>query len=155
MHPYLLRKNIIRPVLKELGYYSKEAENLLVGTACAESLCGQYRRQLGGGPAFGIYQMEKATAYDILQNYLTYRMDLKKKVIRFWDNTKSLEQNLETNDEFATAMCRVHYLRVPAAIPKRKKEMGDYWKEYYNTKYGKGSASDFLTKWNTIEGGIL
>lgn len=155
MHPYTLRKNIIKPTLRAIGLWSQEAEDLLVGTACAESLCGKYRKQINGGPALGIFQMEKRTAYDILQNYLSYRLDLKRKVVEFWDTKKDLGENLEKNDKFATAMARVHYYRVKEAIPKDKKEMANYWKKYYNTPMGKGSPEDFITKWNTIEGGIL
>ena len=49
---------------------SQEAENLLMGTAAQESALGEYIRQLGNGPALGIFQMEPETFDDIVRNYL-------------------------------------------------------------------------------------
>ncbi len=39
------------------------------------------------------------------------------------------------NLAYATAMCRVHYLRVPRPLPDAGavRAMGEYWKRHYNT----------------------
>lgn len=148
-----LRTKKIRPVLVELEMWSKQAEDLLVGTCCAESLCGTYRRQIKG-PARGIFQMEPNTARDIVDNYLKYRKSIKGSVYKYYDGTKSLEDNLETNDEFAVAMCRVHYRRVPKKLPYDREGLAKYWKDYYNTSEGKGTVQGFLDKWNEFEPAI-
>ena len=61
--------------------YSPVAENLIMGTAAQESGF-TYIKQLGGGPALGMFQVEPATAEDILFRYLKIRRtsgsDLKK-----------------------------------------------------------------------------
>ena len=74
-------RNLIRRVLIGIGGYSEEAENLLMGTAAQESALGEYIRQLGNGPALGIFQMEPETFDDIVRNYLSYRPDLCRKVL--------------------------------------------------------------------------
>jgi hypothetical protein len=53
---------------------------------------------------------------------------------------------LETNIAFAICMCRVHYRRVPKALPKLfdKPSFASYWKKYYNTKLGAGTIQKFL-----------
>ena len=73
MNPKQLRELVIRPTLHALGMWSQAAEDLMLGTACQESHCGKYIRQVGCSGnigAFGIWQMEIATARDIYDNYL-------------------------------------------------------------------------------------
>ena len=43
-------------------------------------------------------------------------------------------------------MCRVHYYRKPAALPHYgdAEAMTAYWKRYYNTRLGKGTATKAL-----------
>lgn len=48
-------KNLITETLTELGLYSDDARDLLLGTCAQESAFGKYRKQLGGGPALGIF----------------------------------------------------------------------------------------------------
>lgn len=139
-----LRELIIAPVLKTLGLYSKEAEDLIFGTACVESGCGEYIAQLGGGPAKGIYQMEPATAKDIYANFLKYKPDLQAKLDALRCEGLTLEENLVGNLYFATAMCRIHYLRQPGAIPSDLEGLAEYWKKYYNTPLGKGTVNKFV-----------
>ena len=139
-----LREVIIKPVLETLGLYSKEAEDLLYGTACVESGCGEYIVQVGKGPAKGIFQMEPATARDIYANFLKYKPDLQARVDALRCDGLSLEENLTGNLYYATAMCRVHYLRQPGAIPKDSYGQARYWKDFYNTALGKGTVEKYL-----------
>ena len=60
-----LDRDIIEPVLSRLHAASPAARALLLGTAAQESAMGRYIRQLRGGPALGIFQMEPATHDDI------------------------------------------------------------------------------------------
>jgi len=66
------RRDVIAPVLQKSGLDSEAAEELLLGTAVQESLNFKYRRQMGGGPARGYFQMEPATHDDIWDNYLQF-----------------------------------------------------------------------------------
>ena len=144
------RKSVIQPVLDQLGSSNRATEELLLGTAVQESLNFMYRAQTGGGPAKGYFQMEPNTHNDIWDNFLKYRTDLADKVIAFLSdpNADKIEE-LEHNDKYAAAMARVHYMRVPAALPKEGdvNAQAHYWKEYYNTNLGKGHPEEYIEKW--------
>ncbi len=148
--------NVIRPVLTEIGLHSPAAEQLLLGTAIQESDL-VHRRQLGGGPGRGYYQMEPNTHNDIWENYLRYRGQHAAKIMALLprpDADKIAE--LENNDRYATGMARIHYLRVPASLPQENdiQAMANYWKQYYNTPLGAGTPEQFVEKWNQIMAGI-
>ena len=142
-----LRELVIRPTLSYLELWSEEAEDLLMGTAAQESHLGTYLMQLGGGPALGIFQMEPATHKDILVNYLSYRKDLESKV-----GASDEAEGMVGNLYYATVMARIHYLRVPEALPNKSElsdtqyvqELASYWKSYYNTPLGKGTVEEFI-----------
>ena len=136
--------------------FSLEAVQLIMGTIAQESAFGKYRQQLNNGPAMGIVQMEGATAKDIFENYLNYRRSHLEAVLSLTtndivtNNIKSLNRHLKNNDEFAIAMCRIHYLRAPAKLPEYDniEDMGKYWKKYYNTELGKGTVEEFIKNYN-------
>src|SRR6056300_1676988 len=72
LDPAQFRSQIIIPALDVLGLNSKAAQELLLGTAIQESRL-TYLKQIGGGPALGLYQIEPATHHDLYANYLSYR----------------------------------------------------------------------------------
>lgn len=144
MNSKQLREFIVKPVLTHLGAYSLEAENLIVGTACQESFCGEYISQLNNGPALGIYQMELATAKDICENFLRYKPQLDEKVMDYYIPELTMSDNLRGNLFFATAMCRVHYLRQKGTIPSTLEGQALYYKDHYNTYLGKASVEDYI-----------
>lgn len=139
-----LKELIIKPALNKIDLYSKEALELVFGTACVESCAGEYIRQFPAGPALGIFQMELATYNDLFKNYLNNRPGLKAKVMTLYCPGMTVEENLTTNLIFAAAMCRIHYLRASAPIPGDLSGWAAYWKKYYNTKYGKGTPEKFI-----------
>ncbi len=167
-------REIIASALRHIGKYSAAAEQLVLGTAVAESLL-TYRRQIRG-PALGLFQMEPATHHDIYINYLRYpgRAELRRKVIGLLSPmpegftnvqtesllsasvaesfAKAVVNQLIDNDRYAAAMCRIRYLRAPQALPAADdiKAMAQYWKDHYNTKAGKGTPEKFLRKWRAI-----
>lgn len=141
-----LRVFVIRPELKRLGLHSEAAENLLMGTAAQESRLGEYLRQLGNGPARGIFQMEQATEKDIWLNYLRYKPKLRAKVEAIAGSiTPYYTDVMLYNLRYAAAMCRIHYLRVKERLPDHNDvgALGDYWKKYYNTHLGRGTVNEF------------
>jgi len=141
---------VIRPTLKSLDLWSIEAEQLVLGTACQESECGRWLKQLGGGPAVGIYQMEPATHDDIWKNFLEYKEVLVDKLAAFYFDGNSNE--LVGNLYYATAMCRIHYLRVPEAIPVGLRKQAEYWKRFYNTELGAGTIDEYIQSWERFVG---
>lgn len=153
-----LRELVIRPTLKYLEPeipYSEDAVELLMMTAAHESHLGTYIAQVNG-PALGIYQMEPATEDDIMLNFLSYKEDLDDKVMCVTGRGCGVPTDeLVTNLKYATAMARVHYYRVPEALPTRKAikhpeakldwiiDMAKYAKKYYNTELGKATWQQY------------
>ncbi len=140
-------KNLISSVIKEIGMYSEDAVNLLMGTAAQESHLGKYRKQIGGGPALGIFQMEPSTFNDIVSNYLRYKPELVAKIERVARVSRFKAEDIENNDLLAICMARVHYLRVKKAIPDNLEGWATYWKRYYNTPLGKGKEEEFIANY--------
>lgn len=149
MNAKQLRELVIRPTLQYLSPaipYSETAVELLMMTAAHESHLGEYIAQVGG-PALGIYQMEPATEKDIWDNYLNFRVTLCWRVDTF---SCEEEDELAWNLKYATAMARVHYFRVPEALPEGSlqnevtvRKLAAYAKKYYNTKAGKATEEDY------------
>lgn len=153
---------LIRDVCQKLVGHAHDNEvRLLLGTAAVESSL-IHRKQLGGGPARGIWQMEVATARDIFRGYLSRKCDplkddlwfrfahiwLKLVSVPIWDITKiELVYHLEHFDDFACAMARVKYLRDPDPIPDTVEGQAHYWKRVYNTPAGKGTIEHYLSQW--------
>ncbi len=143
------RKVIIRPALEAIDLHSEAAEELLLGTAMQESRL-TYLKQLGDGPALGLFQMEPLTHDDIWDNFLVYRESLGLKVSRLSDDLLDNPEIMIWNLYYAAAMCRVHYFRVSAPLP----DQGDipaqaaYWKKYYNTPLGAGTEQEYLHSWD-------
>ena len=73
---------LIRDTLEQIGLCSDSAVELLMGTCAQESALGKYRRQIGGGPALGIMQMEPNTYKDIVKNYLKYKPALVSNILK-------------------------------------------------------------------------
>ncbi len=57
---------------------------------------------------------------------------------------------------FAAAMCRIHYYRKPESLPVADddQELGEYWKAFYNTAGGHGTADQFVDNLRRVEGMI-
>lgn len=134
---------MVRPTLEFIELYSDAAENLIIGTGLAES-AGEYLKQLGGGPALGLFQMEPATHDDIWDNWLEYKPHLSSLILQLETEAAITRGALEMigNLYYATAMCRCHYRRVSEPFPDSRDAQGlaRYWKEHYNTFRGAGSA---------------
>ena len=123
----------------------------MMGTAMVESGL-QYVRQLGGGPAQGLGQMEPATEIDIWDNFLATRPIIRQK-LEFLCHGQALADPLVYNVAYAFAMMRLHYWRVPEKLPS----LGDdiafarYWKQHYNTALGKGTLEKFLRAYRKVK----
>lgn len=139
-----LRELVIRPVLKRMNMYSLSAENLLMGIAAHESHLGTYLKQIGGGPARGLFQMEPETEADIWSTYLSaHRTDIAASVLEF--KGQAPEPSI-TNLAYQVAMARVHLWRVPEPLPVASDipALAQYWKVHWNTRLGKGTEADFI-----------
>jgi hypothetical protein len=144
----------VREVLQNIELHSASALNLLLGTAAQESRFGTYLRQLGDGPARGVFQMEPATEADIWNNFLAYRPELSRQIQVATGVGGPNPLMLELNLAYQIAMCRVHYLRVPCQLPEPDDLDGlaGYWKRHYNTSLGAGTVSEFIDSYLSFVG---
>lgn len=163
INPAHLRSHVITPVLQAMDMWSPAAENLLLGTAMQESRCGEHLVQLGG-PALGIFQIEPATAHDLIFRYLDRRPDLRRRFERSfrlldsrpvnWTSAspRDIADELITDLRFSTAVARLRYWIVPEALPAADDVGGlaRYWKQYYNTHLGRGTEEEWMTNYNKL-----
>ena len=138
-------KKIIKLALQHLDLDSEDARSLIYRTGKAES--GYITlQQYGGGPALGFFQMEPSTCQDIWDNYVMYRPKYRDKLYSLGFDDGTLEFCLLSNIGLQAAFCRLHYRRVPTALPKSDnlEAQAKYWKKYYNTDLGKGTIKHFM-----------
>jgi len=138
-------RSLIQNTLLSIDAYSTEAVELLLGTGAHESLRWQYRRQLGTGPALGLFQMETFTHNDCWTNFLNYNPVLAQKILQVSGMFAPDASALEYNDVYAICMCRVKYMRDHQPIPMDLYGQAAYWKRVYNTTLGRGTESEYIT----------
>lgn len=138
---------VILPTLQKMGdvFLSEGAIQLLLGTCAHESQMGTYLKQIPNGPALGIYQMEPATYKDLAERYKNSKRVNLFSVLRWMhcDNIPDPEA-LIYNLRLATLFARLKYFDAPEKIPDKLPDIAHYWKKYYNTWKGAGTAEQFL-----------
>lgn len=138
MDPIDFHDYIIKPTLDQIGLDQPGASFLLLGTALVESGLARVR-QVGGGPALGVFQMEPATHDDIWQNWLNRHtpamVDLGNAVLGLAADWPPGATQMVANLQYATAMARLLYRRRPERLPAPFDipSQALYWKRHYNT----------------------
>ena len=141
-------KEIAEHALYRLDCYSDDALALVVRTGMAES---GYRALRGYGesnPAIGFWQIEPATMYDMMRNYLIYRSKytdaLKDLGMKFKGD--DIEISVMANMAVQAGLCRLHYRRDKDPLPSWDdlEAQGRYWKKVYNTYKGRGKVKHFM-----------
>ena len=148
----------IRETLSEANMYTTDMHKLLLGTIASESDFGSLNKQRGG-PALGIGQMEPSTHNDIWSNYLSYKPQLRSKVINsMWFGVPKLTQ-LRYNRKYQILMYTVQYQRAHSVNkcldhPKFKTKNDEIWyfawlhKKVFNTAAGKSTTKRFFEKYH-------
>ncbi len=170
-------RELIQLVLEEYGLYSRDAEEILMLTCAAESNMGQYIKQVGGGPALGIFQCEPNTLNWAWNKACDMRdkielsvewdrlvedmppMTLKKQKDWVYKSNKFLNKlrykDIENDFIFCLSyqiiMCRlVYYFKTSKALPSYKdvQGMAEYYKKYYNSILGAATVEGTIKKYN-------
>lgn len=138
MTPESFRSEVIDPTLKLLDLYSPAASNLLLGTALVESGL-EHRKQIGGGPARGLFQIEPNTFHDVYGRYLKTRQSLLARVNSLLTPQMPPVDQLWDNDRLGCAIARIRYRYAKEKLPDADDAEGlaSYHKKYYNTSAGK------------------
>ena len=141
-----LKALVVTPTLQQLALIipalgNSWAINQVTGTALVESGC-VYLKQLGGGPALGLFQMEPATHDDCWTNFLTFNSALKARVQNIAGQASPTATLMVTNLAYAAAMARIKYWRSPLASPAATDAAGcaAYHKAVYNSALGAADA---------------
>ena len=140
---------ILRPTLRALDLHSFAAEKLMLGTAVHESDGLRYIKQRRG-PALSFFQIEPATARDVLERWLCLpRHDEIRALFRFhFETHHDIEERLLYDLRFACAVARLVYYRVPEPLPPPTlAALATYWKSHYNTSAGKGRVEDWIANY--------
>lgn len=152
LDPEQLVRHVIRPTLKQIELWSPAAEVIVLGTGMVESqlrYVDQIDQANKPGPAYGLWQCEEPTHKDYWNSFLRFQTVLRDRCIGLVSRRSSLFPpvgELVFNLAYAAAMCRVHYRRIPAALPDRDDAIGmaEYWKRWYNSPLGKGTVEKSL-----------
>lgn len=162
------REFVIRPTLVCLDGLgipkTKAAEQLLVGTAVAESNLTRLIQSGFEGGAYldggiSLYQIERATLIDLYENFLRFRPELRDGIdaLTLWrpNEGDAINRDFDMlacqtlwNLAYATIIARLIYWRAPEALPEAGDfdALGHYWKDHYNTKLGKGEPDVFSAR---------
>lgn len=132
-------RDLITRTLQGVFLYSESAVELLMLTAATESNLGEYIRQVRG-PALGVFQMEPFTHDDIWKTHGHLLLPLL---------GEQSAGRLEYDLRYAIIMSRMHYMRIPSALPEASNIDGHakYWKKYYNTYLGSGTVAKAKAKY--------
>lgn len=145
------RMELVRPALQLCGLWSEAAENLMIGTALAESNLNVVT-QFGGGPGLSFLQIEPRT-YDDIIKYLNRNdnKQLKDRVLsacfmEYFPKAECLTWNIR----LSILIARLIYWRRPEPLPKADdvENLARTWKRFYNSERGKGTIEHFIKSYN-------
>lgn len=129
-----LRSLVTKTLARIPEWYSEEAIELLILTACNESDCGKYLTQLGSGPALGIFGIEPESLIDIHDKWLRFRPEIADDVVMVTGVREPDVLALEGNIVYGIIMARIQYLRAKPPLPSTADHlaMANYYVKYFN-----------------------
>ena len=145
---------VIRPTLQKLGITMPAAEQLLLGTAAAESSLGAFLKSEGQRTS-GIYRMHGLTHRHIWDDYLASRPDLASHVRGIASQREFLNNphaELTTNLSYATAIAWLAYARQPDfRLPANAspEQLAQIWKTCYHLRDDM-TVDDFLERYELL-----
>ena len=149
------RQYVVRPALQSIGLWSDAAEELVTGTAMVETTLN-YVKQLNGGIAVGVCQMEPATYKDIKLRLFKEHKDLYDRIKNYlyFDTFPLQADYLMGNMTASVIFCRLKYYLFPDALPEAHdySAMAAYHKKIYNTSHG---ATDITRSVNIFKSVVL
>jgi len=138
---------LIRRELDALNppFATDNAVELLMLTAAAETRCGRWLWQVTPGGqftkhAYGLFQMEEAGYKETTSALQRYKPSF----------IVPPRERLITDLRLAIWTARCYYLRFIEPIPhyKNVQHLAKYWKKYWNTEHGAGTAEGAEQKYN-------
>ena len=93
----------------------------------------------------GLYQCDEIAFKDVQQRSRQADIDALKAAFDF-DLRKVEWDDLNLSSLLATVLARLHYKLKSEAIPLTLLGRAGYWKKFYNTSSGKGSAEEYIAR---------
>lgn len=114
-------------------------------TAAAETRDGTSSDPTPNGAGRGFYQCDEIAFNDIQAR--ARKDDIAALKTAFDFDLRKVEWNdLNMSLLLATVFARLHYKLRPEAIPQTLAGRADYWKKFYNTSAGKGTAAEYIER---------
>jgi hypothetical protein len=150
LHPDCLR-DIIRLSTRTINKWSPQSEEIQMMVAAHESFLGLHLKQIGGGPARGLYGMELATERDIWRSYLSFKPGLVAQIRALGGPGGPDELHLTCNYIYATIMCRIKLLQCPGPLPAADNvpAMAQYATSFYNGG-GKATVEKYINDYKRL-----
>ncbi len=145
---YQQAKAFIAEALLDQGLHSDAAAELMLMIAAHESLGFKFRRQIGGGPALGVFQMEPPTHEDTWRRSRSIMRNAKR--CGYTQDAK----RLETDDRYAIFVARHRIMLDPKPIPTTPQAMAEWCKHEWNGN-GKATPEEYLRDYNLWKDGKL
>lgn len=125
------------------------AVDLLLETACAETLMGTMRDRTNYRAGGGVTQIDLIGLVDV-QRRTPERV--KRVLEREFDISLSAVEHreLEHSPLLSLVVCRLHYRLKKDDIPSGRSERAEYWKAHYNTAAGKGTPGEYMERWEEV-----
>jgi hypothetical protein len=142
-----IKNFVVVPVCAQLAIANPKLNSpssvaLILGIANKESLGLSCIRQLDGGPARGLCQMEPATRLDLMGRQLAAKGNetMLAALLALIPVGADPDEQMMTNMNFMFAACRLRMWFEPEALPTETDAAGlcQYWKTYWNTSAGAG-----------------
>jgi len=136
---------ITRKICDILGRGSNNnADQLLIETAQKETLLGSFRDRHPHKHGVGLSQFDLIGFNDVKQRT---RPHIAAKIYEnFGIKLRHIEhRDLAFSPFLSLLWCRLFYMLIPEPIPTNIPLRADYWKKYYNTVKGAGTAQEYIT----------
>jgi hypothetical protein len=152
-----LREYVIRPTLKQIGQYSRAAENLLLGTAAQESGLGSHLKP-EHSHGLGIYQISRQRHMKVWDQYLVNLPELASDIRGLASQHEFLEHphaELTTNLSYATAIAWAVYCQSGVVLPQNAdnaEALAQQWLQHFHRTGG--SRREFVKTWRELSPGI-
>lgn len=150
--PRSVGQDVTEQAIDAVTFGDSNAATFLNRIALVESDFGTDKNTFKRKDSSGIFQIEKTGAYNEVIRRLDPQSDIGSNIKRYNEKIKDaygidlskmsykdLEQPI-----VGAAFARAYLLTIPEKIPTDLQEQGEYWKKYYNTILGKGTASRFV-----------
>jgi len=120
--------------------------DLLIETAAAETLLGEYRDPTPYAAGTGVTQVDEGTFDWLKGRYKGHSIATQIHTAFGVSLSRVSYSELEASPLLSFIFCRLRYYTVPAPIPPDREGRAEYWKRHYNTSAGKGTPSEYLER---------